>query len=277
MKARRRPTSIHASAAVHPDARLGDRVVVGPYATVGPGVIVGQDSEIGPHAMIHGPALLGERNYLGTGSCVGSERSANLDFSGPPRIIIGNGNTIREFTRLAPGSAEIRPTQLGNDNFLMACCYVGSSSRIENSLVLANGSTIGEDVEIADDVTVSGLVRIDNSVHIGRVAMIGGVSHVDHDVPPFTVVAGNPARPCCINSIGMKRQGLTKSEGGKPFRQLQRVWRHAFWHGKSREGVRPRPMEVEDCTQFAAELLDFLRMSYARRPDGPRISDPATP
>jgi UDP-N-acetylglucosamine acyltransferase len=49
-------------------------------------------------------------------------------------------------------------------------------------------------------------------VRIGKFAIIGGLSAVRHDVPPFSMVVGNPARIYSINKVGLERAGFTEEK-----------------------------------------------------------------
>lgn len=234
MEARFHGAAIHPTASVDSTAFLGSGVTVGPYATVGPGARVGKGSHIGPHVHVSDRVTIGEDNHIAMGACLGVHAGAERPNSETGPIVIGDRNTIREFVSVTGGPAATIATIVGNNNFIMACCRLGSGCRIGHHLVLANGSSIGTGAEIGDGVNVSGLVRVEDSVRIGRLAMVGGVSHLEFDVPPFTIVTGHPATPRCLNYIGLKRCGLTTLDRGEPFRQLKGLWLEFRRHGARR-------------------------------------------
>lgn len=247
---------IHPTATVHRGASLGSRVAIGPYASVASGAVIGCNSEIGPYAAVGSAATIGENNYIATGVCIGSP--AESDTAGPMSgpIFIGDNNTVREYARIVDGLAPDRATIIGNNNFLMACCSIGGSCRIGNHVVVANGCAIGEEALLEDMVTISGLVRIEAGLHLGRFAMVGGVSHLESDVPPFTVVTGNPAVPRCINYVGLRRSGLTTGPAKNSLRELKRAW-HALQRGEKYHAGNAGAQE----TSLAAELLSFIDRS----------------
>jgi UDP-N-acetylglucosamine acyltransferase len=216
-------------------------------------VSIGMNSEVGSHVTMAGPVTLGCDNFVGQGACLG----VSMDAKSSPRdsgpVVIGDRNSIREFVCICAGPSSSQATTMGDDNFIMACCHLGAGCHIGHHLVLANGAAVGAMVEIGDGVTISGLVRIEDAVRIGRLAMVGGVSHLDRNVPPFTVVTGHPAEPRCLNYTGLKRSGLTALDSGDALRELKRVWRHAHRWGT----VAGHAAHAGDLSGLAAEFLSF--------------------
>lgn len=253
MDPRQGVATIHPTAFVHPRATLGNGVVIGAFAHIGPMVSIGINSEVGPHVTMAGPVTLGRDNFLGQGVCLGVSTDAASPPGGSGPVVIGDRNSIREFVCICAGPTSSHATTIGSDNFIMSCCHVGPGCRIGHRLVLANGATVGAMVEIGDGVTISGLVRIEDSVRIGRLAMVGGVSHLDRNVPPFTVVTGHPAESRCLNYTGLKRSGLTALDNGDAFRELKRVWR-----GVHRRGAAAgQTAQAGNPSMLAAEFLAF--------------------
>src|SRR5690606_14845884 len=65
-----------------------------------------------------------------------------------------------------------------------------------------------------------GLSAVHQFCKLGAHAFIAGGAIVTRDVPPYVMVAGNPAEPHSVNSEGLKRRGFTPE-------QIRNV-RHAF-------------------------------------------------
>jgi len=258
---------IHPTASVHPLARIGRDVTIGAHAAIGKETTIGDETWIGPHATIGDGVAIGARNTIATGACVGVSDRDKSPTSGAPLVLIGDRNFIREFVCVAAGPESDHPTCIGNDNFLMACCHLGPGCRVGNNIVLANGTTIGARVVLGDSVNISGLVRVEDGVRIGRLAMVGGVSHVEHNVSPFTMVTGNPATPRCLNYTGLKRNGLTAKHLGKDLRALKKIW----WscHRSAATRLEPFDLAVSATSALAAEFLAFNRDNGA-----PIASDP---
>lgn len=246
---------IHATASIHPLARIGSDVTIGAHATVGKETTIDDETWIGPHATIGDGVAIGARNIVATGACVGASDRENAPSSCAPLVLIGDRNFIREFVCITASPEPDHPTCIGNDNFLMACCHLGPGCRVGNNTVLANGTTIGARVVLGDGVNISGLVRVEDGVRIGRLAMVGGVSHVERNVPPFTIVTGNPATPRCLNYTGLKRNGLTAKHLGEDLRELKRIW----WscHQSAATCSEPSDHGVSATSALAAEFLAF--------------------
>ena len=116
-------------------------------------------------------------------------------------------------------------TIIGNDNLLMAYVHVAHNCVLENNIIIANNVAIAGHVEIESRAVIGGMLGIHQFVHIGKMAMLGGMSRIDRDVPPFMLVEGNPSKVRSLNLVGLKRSGLTPAEMGllkQAFRLLYR-------------------------------------------------------
>ena len=85
-------------------------------------------------------------------------------------------------------------------------------SVIGNNTVFANCAALGGHVEVGDWVIVGGLSAVHQFVKIGAHAFLGGGSILSRDVPPYVMVAGNPATPHAVNAEGLKRRGFTEEQ-----------------------------------------------------------------
>jgi UDP-N-acetylglucosamine acyltransferase len=90
---------------------------------------------------------------------------------------------------------------------------------------MANAASLSGDVLVEDDAVIGGMTGIHQFTRIGRMAMVGGMSRITQDVPPFMLVEGNPAAAHGINSIKMQRANMpaeTQATLKKAFRILYR-------------------------------------------------------
>lgn len=218
-------TLIHPTAVIHPGAELHPTVQIGPYAAIGDKVKVGPGTTIGAHVVLEGPTEIGARNQIFSGAVIGSEPQ-DLKYDGAPSWVrIGDDNRIREYVTINRATGAGEATSIGNGNLLMAYVHVAHNCVIEDSVVIANNLAMAGHVHIESKATIGGAVGIHQFVRIGHLAMVGGCSRIDRDVPPYTRVAGNPARVRSLNLVGLKRAGLTAEEMGllkKAFRTLYR-------------------------------------------------------
>lgn len=218
---------IHHTAVVHPNAELAPAVRVEPYAVIGSKVKIGANTVIGSHVVIDGLTEIGADNQIFPGAAIGLEPQ-DLKYKGANSgVKIGDRNRIREYVTINRATNEGEATVIGNDNLFMAYSHVGHNCAIANEVIIANSVAIAGHVSIDSMAVISGVLGIHQFVHIGRLAMIGGMSRISRDVPPYMLVEGNPARVRSLNLVGLKRRGFTSSE----IKQLKQAFRLLFREG----------------------------------------------
>ncbi|HJN35879.1 MAG: acyl-ACP--UDP-N-acetylglucosamine O-acyltransferase [Prochlorococcus sp.] len=217
-------TQVHPTAVVDPRAELSSGVVIGPGAIVGPEVRIGSDSWIGPHVVLDGRLSIGARNRVFPGACIGLEPQ-DLKYRGAPtEVVIGADNTIREYVTINRATDEGEQTRIGDQNLLMAYCHLGHNCELGDGIVMSNSIQVAGHVVIEDRAVIGGGLGIHQFVHIGRLAMVGGMTRVDRDVPPFCLVEGHPGRVRGLNRVGLRRSRLDQNGDGGELRQLQDIW-----------------------------------------------------
>lgn len=218
-------TLIHPTAVIHPSAELHPTVQVGAYAVIGEQVKIGPETIIGPHVVLEGPTEIGAQNQIFPGAAIGLEPQ-DLKYQGARSWVkIGDGNRIREYVTINRATGAGEATLIGNGNLLMAYVHVAHNCVIEDKVIIANSVSLAGHVHIESRATVGGILGIHQFVRIGQLAMLGGMSRIDRDVPPYMLVEGNPSRTRTLNLVGLKRAGMTASELGllkKAFRILYR-------------------------------------------------------
>lgn len=218
-------TLIHPTAVVHPHAQIHQTVQIGPYAVIGEHVTVGEGTVIDAHVVIDGRTRIGKFNRIYPGAAIGLEPQ-DLKYQGAASWVeIGDRNTIREYVTINRATAEGEKTIIGDGNLLMAYVHVAHNCVLENNIIIANNVAIAGHVEIESRAVIGGMLGIHQFVHIGKMAMLGGMSRIDRDVPPFMLVEGNPSKVRSLNLVGLKRSGLTSDEMGllkKAFRIIYR-------------------------------------------------------
>jgi len=218
-------TLIHPTAVIHPLANLHPTVQIGPYAIIGENVKIGADTSIGAHVVIEGPTEIGVGNRIFAGAIIGSEPQDLKYKGGESWVKIGNYNQIREYVTINRATGENEVTQLGDHNLLMAYAHVAHNCIIENEVIIANSVALAGHIQIESKARISGVLGVHQFVHIGSLAMVGGMSRIERDVPPFAIVEGNPARVRSLNLIGLQRSGLSEedlSQLKKAFRLIYR-------------------------------------------------------
>jgi UDP-N-acetylglucosamine acyltransferase len=205
-------TLIHPTAVIHPNAELHPTVQVGAYAVIGGHVKVGSETVIGAHVVLDGLTEIGSRNRIFPGAVIGTEPQ-DLKYAGELSWVkIGNDNSIREYVTINRATGAGEATEIGDGNLLMAYVHVGHNCILEDSVIIANSVALAGHVHIEAKARLSGVLGVHQFVHIGRHAMVGGMTRIDRDVPPFMTVEGNPSRIRALNLIGLKRAGFTNSQ-----------------------------------------------------------------
>lgn len=250
-------TLIHPTAVIHPGAELHPTVQIGPYAVIGDKVKVGPGTTIGAHVVLEGPTEIGARNQIFTGAVIGSEPQ-DLKYDGAPSWVkIGDDNRIREYVTINRATGAGEATAIGNGNLLMAYVHVAHNCVIGDSVVIANGLAMAGHVHIESKAVIGGAVGIHQFVHIGRLAMVGGMSRIDRDVPPYMLVEGNPSRVRSLNLVGLKRAGITAAEIG----QLKKAFRTLYRSGYTRTQVLEH-LDLLPDSEHLQHLRQFLQLSH---------------
>ncbi len=218
-------TLIHPTAVIDPRAELHPTVQVGAYAVVGGRVTIGADTIVGHHAIIEGRVEIGARNEIFPGAAIGLA-SQDMKYDGSDSLVrIGDDNRIREYVTINRANYENEATIIGNGNLLLAYVHVGHDCIIEDHVVITNAVSIGGHVYIESRARIGGMVGIHQFVHVGRMAMVGAMSRIDRDVPPYVLVEGNPSRIRTLNLVGLKRAGIADLEDGRIFQLLKKAFR----------------------------------------------------
>lgn len=217
---------IHETAIVHPGAKLGVNVEIGPYAVIGDNVEIGDGTVVGPHAVITGYTIIGKNNKIGAGAAVGSDPQ-DLKYRGEKSyLFIGDNNIIREYASISRGTeGGGGETRIGNGNLIMTYVHVAHDCKIGNHCVVASGAALAGHVVVEDRVVIGGMAGVHQFCRIGTMAMVGAMSKVSQDVPPYLTVDGHPARAVGINVVGLRRNGLppaVRQEIKKAYRILYR-------------------------------------------------------
>jgi UDP-N-acetylglucosamine acyltransferase len=258
---------LHPSAVVDPRAELDSGVIVGPGAIIGPDVKIGAQSWIGPHVVLDGRLTLGSNNRVFPGACLGLEPQ-DLKYRGAPtEVVIGDDNTIREYVTINRATEEGEQTRIGNENLLMAYCHLGHNCELGNGIVMSNGIQVAGHVVIEDRAVIGGCLGIHQFVHIGRLAMVGGMTRVDRDVPPYCLVEGQPGRVRGLNRVGLRRSGLNTQQAGE-LGQLQEIWNLLFRSDHVIVGAL-RLAREEQLMPAAEDLCAFLEASIQKGRRGP--------
>jgi UDP-N-acetylglucosamine acyltransferase len=248
--------SIHPTALIEKGAQIGDNVTIGPFAYIGPQVTIGEGTSVASHTVIEGDTTIGRDNRIFSHAAIGTIPQ-DLKYAGEKvSLVIGDNNTIREFTLLNPGTKGGGSlTRIGNGNLLMGYVHLGHDVILGDHCILANGATLAGHVELGNHVVVGGLTPIHQFVHIGDFAMIGGASALAQDIPPFCLAEGNRASLRGLNLTGLRRH-MERHE----INALKSAYRELFESGQALQDVAQRLFEENPSAQVK-QLCQFIMAS----------------
>ena len=263
-------SKVHPNAYVDPSAELRNGVIISQGAIVGPEVVIGEGTQIGPNAVITGRTKIGNNNKIFPNVFIGLDPQ-DLKYKGAStEVIIGDNNTFRECVTINKATDEGEKTIIGNNNLLMAYTHIGHNCELGNGIILSNSVQVAGHVKVEDKAIIGGCLGIHQFVHIGYLAMIGGMTRVDRDVPPFCLAEGHPGRLRGLNRIGIKRNGLTENKDFD-LKLLQSTWNLLF---KSDNVISDAlDMAIKGgLDSSSAKLCDFLKESISKERRGPMPS-----
>ena len=246
---------IHATAIIAPGAQLADDVSIGPYSVIGAHVEIGAGTRIGAHAVITGHTRIGQHNQIFHFVSLG-EAPQDKKYAGEPtRLEIGDHNVIREFCTFNTGTVQQQGvTKIGSHNWIMAYVHIAHDCVVGDHTIFANNASLAGHVEIGDWAILGGFTGVHQFCKIGAHVMTGISSVVFKDIPPFIMVAGQPAAPHGLNSEGLKRRGFSADTLGV----LKRAYKTLYRDGNTLvEAQQKLQADAADHAEIR-QLLDFL-------------------
>jgi UDP-N-acetylglucosamine acyltransferase len=249
---------IHPTAIIHPKARIAEGVEIGPYSVIGEYVSIGRDTKIESHVLIEGWTTIGERNHIFSFSSIGAPPQ-DIGYKGEETyLIIGNDNVIRESATIHRATTkEDRKTEIGDKNFLMAYSHVAHDCKLGNNVIMANSVALGGHIVIEDHAILGGIVAVHQFVRIGSYAIVGGLSGVSMDIPPYVSASGGRAKLYGLNLVGLKRRGFSE----EAIATLKKAYKTIFRSGLTMEEALRKVQDEFPHSREAGHLMEFIRNS----------------
>lgn len=249
-------TEISSTAIVSPRAKIAENVSIGPFCIVEEEVEIGAGTRLDSHVVIKNYTTLGDNNHLHMGVLLGSDPE-DKNFSGERSYLtIGHRNVFREFSTASRGTPPESATVIGNDNYIMIGTHVAHNCRLGNNVVVCNHCSLAGYVEVEDGAFLSGGVVVHQYSKIGRLAIIGGNTRVNLDVPPFLLTSEFNVAACGLNLVGLKRAGVSK----EALRQLKQAYRILYRSRLPLEEALER-IERDLTSEETRHLVAFIRKS----------------
>jgi len=247
-------SSIHKTAIIESGANIARDVVVGAFTIIGDDVTIDEGTIIGSHCVIEGKTTIGKNNTIFSHAVLGTIPQ-DLKFDGENvELIIGDNNTIREFTLFNPGTQGGGGiTKIGNNNLFMGYTHVAHDCIIGSHCIFANVATLAGHVECNDYVVIGGLSAIHQFCKIGTQAMVGGGSIIVQDIPPFCNTEGNRATIRGLNLTGLRRRLKNRSD----IDEIRKAYKQIFESGLPIADTAKEILEVSQ-NEYVIELANFI-------------------
>lgn len=244
------------TARAHPDAVIGPGARIGEFCVIESDVTIGRDCVLEPYVYVKRWTTLGERNAVSAGTVLGTD-PLDKNFTGERSYLrIGNGNIIREHYTISRGTEPESVTEIGDGNYIMTSGHIAHNCKIGHNTVICSCALVAGSVEVEDQAFISGGVVIHQFSRIGRLAMIGGNTRVNSDVPPFFLYSGFNVEAKGLNFVGLKRAGFQAPQ----IAALKAAYRLLYRSGLKLEDALRR-IEAEAATPETAHLVSFIRRS----------------
>lgn len=244
------------TARVHPDAVIGPQAVIGEYCVVESDVEIGRACRLEPYVYIKRWTTMGEENEISAGTVLGTD-PLDKNFTGERSYLrIGHRNKIREHYTISRGTKPESVTTIGDENYIMTSGHVAHNCQIGNRCVIASCALVAGYVEVEDQVFLSGGVVVHQFSKIGRLAMVGGNTRVNSDLPPFFLYTDFNVSPRGLNLVGLRRSGFTATDVVR----LKTAYKLLYRSGLKLEDALGR-IEAEVEGEHAAHLVRFIRGS----------------
>ncbi len=261
---------IDPTAYVHPTAELDGGVEIGPYAVIGEDVKIGGLTRICPHVVIDRWTTIGRDCNIFQFVSIGAPPQ-DIGYKGEKtEVIIGDNNIFREFVTVHRATTkQERKTVIGSNNLFMNYVHIAHDCVLGDNIVMANSATMGGHVTIDDHAIVGGLVAVHQHVRIGAYCIIGGASAVSKDILPYVMAVGNRAHIYGLNSVGLRRQGLSKEELSEIRACYNIIFRSSLSVSEAVERLKKQMPGSAHATRFVS-AIERSRRGIARERTGAR-------
>lgn len=249
---------------IHPDAKIGNNVIISPFTYIDKDVEIGDGSWIGPNVTIFEGARIGRDCKIFPGAVIAAIPQ-DLKFHGEKtQAIIGDRTNVREFVTINRGTQAAGKTVVGNDCLLMAYAHVAHDCVLGDRVILANNVNLAGHVEIEDWAILEGLVAVQQFIRIGAHSFVAGGSLVRKNVPPYIRAAREPLTYIGINHIGLTRRAFTAEQ----INLIKEIYHVIFVKGyNTTNAVNVVEQQFSDSLEKET-ILNFIRQSELAKVKG---------
>ncbi len=240
---------------IHPDAKIGENVTIGPFCYIDKDVEIGDGTWLGPNVTVFEGARIGKGCRVFPGAVIAGIPQ-DLKFKGEPSTaVIGDYTTVREYVTVNRGTAYAETTKVGSHCLLMAYVHVAHDCKIGDHVILANNVNLAGHVEIEDWAILEGLVAVQQFIRIGKHSFIAGGSLVRKHVPPYVKAAREPLSYAGVNSIGLRRRNFSAEQ----IHLIQEIYRILFVKGYNTSHALEIIEDSLEPTPERENIIAFIR------------------
>ena len=232
-------SNIHPTAIVSEQAQIDPSATIGPYCIVDAGAVIGPECILDSHVRVYSPTRMGRGNRVCHAAALGCEPqdlTYTPDKAKPLRI--GDHNHFKEYVNISSGVKEDHGTVIGNHNYLMNNVHIGHDCVIGDHNIIGSGTGFSGHVSLDHHSFVSGHVAVHQFCRIGAYVMVGGVSGISQDVPPYCMASGQRARFVGLNLVGLKRNGFSAAQRQAIKQAYRTLFRSGLRHDNALQRIR---------------------------------------
>lgn len=240
---------------VHPEAKLGDNIMVGAFVYIDRNVEIGDDCFIHSHTSILSGARIGKNVRIYEGSIIAATPQ-DFRWKGEESFVeIGDNARIREHVIINRSIHEGKATKIGEGTCIMAQSHVGHDTKIGNKCVLGNGVKIAGDCKIGDCCIFSSGALVHEGYEVGDFVLVKGGCRVTGNVPPYVIMAHNPISYFGVNSFILGRAGFSE----QIIDDIAKSYRHIYQSNIALHHACKRIKEDVDEGKERENILSFLK------------------
>lgn len=241
---------------VHPEAKLGENNIIGPFCYIDADVVIGDNNIMQNSVTLNKGTRLGSNNEIFPGASI-STKPQDLKFRGEITTCeIGDNNSIRENVTISRGTASKGKTVVGNGNLLMENMHIGHDCVIGNGCIIGNTTKFAGEVIVDDCAIISACCLFHQFTHIGGYIMVQGGSRTSQDIPPYVIAGKEPIRYAGLNLVGLRRRGFSADT----ITNIKEAYRLLYSKGILKEGIEEIKANLE-ITPEIQYIIDFVESS----------------
>lgn len=250
-------SDISNQAYIHPEAKIGENVIIEPFAFVDKNVEIGDGSHIMSGANIRFGSRIGKNCRIFPGAVVGGIPQ-DLKFKGEETLaIVGNGTTVRECVTINRGTASKGHTTVGNNCLLMAYSHVAHDCEVKDFVILGNATQLAGEVEVDHHAILSGGTLVHQFTRIGAHVMIQGGTRLGKDIPPYIIAGREPVCYSGVNLIGLRRHEFSNEK----INEIQEIYRMIYQSGFNfTDAINKIEKEFQETPEMRL-IVDFVKSS----------------